>query len=112
MKTAKPPRLRNDESFPYLLERELYKILELPDGTKTRKKHDLVAMLVEKARGGDLRAVELILNRMEGTPYQSINIESNNKHEISQGASDVFRFLIVDKMENDCSQSPENNPNS
>ena len=77
-------RPRKGEAFRDILRRRLDDIHEESGLTMAEK---LMAMLQDKALDGDLKAMDMILDRVEGKPQQHITSENENRliveHEIT-----------------------------
>jgi HPt (histidine-containing phosphotransfer) domain-containing protein len=54
---------------------------EGPDGVKRLR--TMAVKLAEAAASGDLQAIEMVANRLDGKPAQDINVESSVTHELA-----------------------------
>lgn len=53
------------------------KILEISDETNTSVDKEIASMLLKKAKKGDLRAIDMVFDRVDGKAEQTINLEAD-----------------------------------
>jgi hypothetical protein len=68
-------RPKGSLSLTDILRRQLQETLQ--DGSKLEKAEALVAKLIAVASGGDMQAMKLILDRLEGSPRQAIDLSGS-----------------------------------
>lgn len=70
-----PGRPPKKQGIDYMLEQELDKPHgKLPDGSIITKRQMLAKVLADKALDGNLKAIEILSNRVEGKPMQKIQV--------------------------------------
>jgi len=73
-----PGRPKKEESPDYWLEQEgLKAYARLPDGTILKKSQQIARSLMEKAIEGNLKAIEITFNRLDGKARQAIDFDAS-----------------------------------
>lgn len=66
--------------------------------------HDIITALLEKARAGDMPAIQEIFNRIDGKPSQSIDIQGQLNTPALPGSAETGRklaFLLAAAVNNE-----------
>lgn len=78
-KGNKNSSITNRETNKYLKDILRRLVLVQDDGSKA---YDIVNALIAKARDGDLRAIEIILDRLDGKVVQQLHAEVEQNHNV------------------------------
>jgi hypothetical protein len=69
--------------------------VDMPDGTKSKKdfRDIIIQKLIKKASTGDLKAIDMIMDRTDGKPCQAVDVTS-----LGEKITNVPTFTVVDEQ--------------